>query len=76
MCPPKLLCICDNESVFDLNTRPKRLKSLNVQINLAASDITAARKRYLRVFILSKKRPKKIIGCPDLLDIIILDHKP
>ena len=39
------------------------------------SDIATARKRHLRLLILAKKRTQQIVGCPDLLDIIVFDHQ-
>ena len=51
----QMLCICKNKSIADLHLCAKRLEALDVKINRSAADIAASRKRYDRLFILSKQ---------------------
>ena len=68
------LCSLGNDlSVFDLHVRSQGTEPFEMLVDGTAADIAASGKRHFRALIFSKKSSQKIVGCPDLLDIVILD---
>jgi len=57
---------------LDLYIRAKCAKTFQMQINRPAADITAARQRHLRMFILTKECAQQVILRTYLLNIIVL----
>jgi len=69
----KLFRISQNLAMLDLHLCAERAESFQMLINRPASNVASARKRYFRVLIFTKQRAQKIIGCPDFLDIVIIN---
>ena len=75
MASKKLLSLGDNQSMFNFYRCAQRLPAFDMLVDGPAADIAAARQRYFRAFIFSEQCPYQIIGSPDLLYIVICDHK-
>ena len=67
----KFICFRNNSTVHNINICTKCSESLQMLVDRTASDVASTWKRYLCMFILTKKCSEQIIRCADLLDVII-----
>ena len=65
-------CRCHDGTVFDIDGCTQCTEAFQMQIDRAASDVTATRQRYFCFFIFSEKRTQQIIGCTDFLNIFVI----
>ena len=71
MASMKFICFRNNCSMHDIYICTKRSESLQMLVDRTASDVASTWKRYLCMFILTKKCSEQVIRCTDLLDVII-----
>ena len=73
----QMLCLCPYQSMGNFHGRPHGTKSFDMQVDGAASDITASRKGNLRLFVFAEERTDQIIRCADSADeLIVYRHIP
>ena len=73
MASMKFICFRNNCSMHDIYLCTKRSESLQMLVDRTASDVASTWKRYLCMFILTKKCSQQIVGSSDLLDIFIIN---
>ena len=65
------VCFGHNLSILNVHIRAQSTESLDMLIYRPAANIASARKCNFRPLILSKQGAQKIIGCADLLDVVV-----
>ena len=73
MASVKIFRTCHNRPMKNLYICSQSPEALQMLVNGTASDIASARKRHLRMFIFSKQRAQKIIGCADFFNVFIIN---
>ena len=61
-------------AVPDLYLRTEGPEALDVLVDRTGTDRTAARKRNIRHVMLAQQCADKVVGCPDLPDVLIVDR--
>ena len=65
--------LCMDKSVLGRYRRAECTEALQMLVDGAGADVTAARQRYRGVASLAEKRAEKIVGSADFLNVIVVD---
>ena len=72
----QMIRLSSDQTMLNIYSGAQRTKALQVQIDRAASDITASGQCHLCLLIFTEQCTKQIIRCPDLLYILIITRHP